>query len=254
MDQRIVLITGANSGVGYAMSKVFAQAPTDFHIIMACRSLDKANVAKSEIKKEPAIKNTLSTVQLDVTDHESISQAASTVEQQFGRLDVLINNAGVSGLGAVDNTARRMRLCLETNVIGPKIVSETFRPLLLKSLNPYSIYVTSGVGSLTLAADPNSPYRGPKKGEAYRSSKSALNMVALQEWAEVQDEGHPLKIFMMCPGFVRSNLRGCSEEARSGWGKAGDAEVAGNTALSIVEGKRDADVGRVVHKDGVYPW
>ncbi|KAK1147212.1 hypothetical protein N8T08_001951 [Aspergillus melleus] len=208
------MFIGANSGVGYAMGRVFAQAPTGFHIIMACRSLDNANVAKSEIEQEPATKNTLSTVHLDVTDHESISQAASIVEQQFGRLDVLINNAGVSGLDAVDNTARRMRLCLETNVIGPKIVSETFRPLLLKSPDPYSIYVTSGVGSLTLAADPNSlTYRGPKKGEAYRSSKSAVNMVALQEWAEVQDEGHPLKIFMMCPGFVRSNLRSRSEEA-----------------------------------------
>ncbi|PLB51336.1 short chain dehydrogenase/reductase [Aspergillus steynii IBT 23096] len=255
MAQRIVLITGANSGVGYATSNVFAGASSKFHIIMACRSLDNANAAKSEIEQQSTTKNTLSTIRLDVTDHQSIRDAASIVQEQFGRLDVLINNAGVSGLSELEDTARRMRLCYETNVVGPAIVSETFRPLLLKSPNPYSIYVTSGVGSLTLAADPNSKtYRGPAKGEAYRSSKSALNMVALQEWVEVQDQGHALKIFMMCPGFVRSNLRGRSEEARSGWGMAGDAEVPGRTALSIAEGERDADVGRFVHKDGVFPW
>lgn len=63
-----------------------------------------------------------------------------------------------------------------------------------------------------------------------------------------------LEVFMMSAGFVRSNLRGSSEEARSGWGKAGDPEVSGQIVLNIVQGKRDADVGRFVHKDGVYPW
>lgn len=80
------------------------------------------------------------------------------------------------------------------------------------------------------------------------------NMVALQEWLQVQEQGHPLKIFMMSPGFVRSNLRVQSEEARRVWGMAGDAEVSGQTALSIAEGERDMFVGRIVHKNGVYPW
>ena len=61
-------------------------------------------------------------------------------------------------------------------------------------------------------------------------------------------------MFVMSPGFVRSNLRGPSEEARSGWGKAGDPEDSGRIVLDIVNGKRDADVGRFVHKDGVYDW
>lgn len=77
-------------------------------------------------------------------------------------------------------------------------------------------------------------------------------MLAVLEAGEYGSKG--LKVFVMSPGFVRSNLRGSSEEARSGWGKAGDPEVSGQIVLSIVQGKRDADVGRFVHKDGVYDW
>lgn len=61
-------------------------------------------------------------------------------------------------------------------------------------------------------------------------------------------------MFVVSPGFVRSNLRGTSEEARSGWGQAGDPEAAGELILSVVQGKRDGDVGSLVHADGVYPW
>jgi len=61
-------------------------------------------------------------------------------------------------------------------------------------------------------------------------------------------------VFPMCPGLVVSNLRGGSEEARSAGGRAGSADVSGETILSIVRGDRDKDVGRFVYKDGVYAW
>lgn len=77
-------------------------------------------------------------------------------------------------------------------------------------------------------------------------------MLALQE--SVVHGETALKVFAFCPGFVRSNFRGRSEEERIGWGKGEDADVAGRCLLSIVVGERDADVGRFVHKDGVYPW
>lgn len=197
------------------------------------------------------IKGLLSTVQLDVTDKNSIEDAAALVQQKFGRLDVLVNNAAV---GSRDpDTMTRFQLCMNTNVIGPAVVSEVFRPLLLKSQNPYSIYVSSGVGSMARASDPTSTsYRSLSNGEAYRASKAALNMIALQESIELDSTA--LKIFAFCPGFVRSNLRGQSEEARSGWGKAGDPKMSGEAILSIIQGERDADAGKFVHKDGVYPW
>jgi len=76
-------------------------------------------------------------------------------------------------------------------------------------------------------------------------------MVALFEHA---DYGNEIKVFAMSPGFVVSNLRGTTEELQSGWGQAGDPKTAGETLLAILKGERDADVGRLIHKDGVYPW
>ena len=196
-------------------------------------------------------KGALSTVQLDVTDDTSIQAAVAHVQQKFGRLDVLVNNAGTGNMDPDIQT--RFQLCLETNVTGPAMVAAAFRPLLLKSLNPYSIYVGSGASTLVRNAAEKPPrHEGIKNGEAYLVSKAALNMLAVFEAGEWGHEG--LKVFVMSPGFVRSNLRGESEEARSGWGKAGDPALSGQIVLDIVQGKRDADVGRFVHKDGVYPW
>ena len=241
---------GANSGIGFATAKVIACASEVFHVIIASRSLEKAKSAMSEIEAD-GIKGHLSTLQLDVTDERSIEQAVALVTQKFGRLDVLVNNAGVGS--REPDVKSRFQRCMDTNVIGPVLVSAAFRPLLLKSQKPYSIYVSSVMGSMAKSSDPNSPtYRGMPNGEAYRASKAALNMVALQE--SIVFSSTALKVFAVCPGFVRSNLRGPSEEARSGWGKAGDPQVSGETILSVIQGERDADVGQFVHADGVYPW
>ncbi|KAF2491252.1 short chain dehydrogenase/reductase [Lophium mytilinum] len=250
MATTIVLITGANSGIGFATSKVLACASSTFHIIIASRSLEKAEAAKSTIEAASP-KGSLSTVVFDVTDEESIEATAALVQQQFGRLDVLVNNAG-SGSMDMDLKAR-FQLCLNTNVIGPALVAAAFRPLLLKSQNPYSIFVSSGERTLTRNAhEKPASHAGIKNGDAYQVSKAALNMLAILEARDYGPQG--LKVFAMSPGFVRSNLRGTSEEARSGWGRAGDPEVSGELVLSIVEGKRDGDVGLFVHRDGVYSW
>ncbi|MCJ1375000.1 hypothetical protein MMC20_006233 [Loxospora ochrophaea] len=216
---------------------------------MACRSLEKANNAMSEIKAA-GIKGHISTVQMEVTDQSSIEQAAAHVRQQFGRLDVLVSNAA-SGCRDPD-VKTRFRLCMDTNVVGPAVIAETFRPLLLKSEKPYSLYVSSGLGTIPWASDPNARLsRGIANGGAYQASKAALNMIAIRESIEFSDTA--LKVFAVSPGFVRSNLRGPSEEEISGWGGAGDATVSGELILSIIQGNRDADAGKLVAKDYVYP-
>ncbi len=217
---------------------------------MASRSHEKVKAAMSEIEAA-GLKGALSTMRLDVTNEKSVEEAAAHVKEEFGRLDVLVNNAGVGNMD--DNVKTRFQICLETNVMGPAMVAAAFRPLLLESRNPYSIYVSSGAGTLVRNAAQRPPtHDGIKNGDAYPVSKAALNMLAVLEAGEYGPKG--LKVFVMSPGFVRSNLRGSTEEARSGWGKAGDPEVSGQIVLSIVQGKRDADVGRFVHKDGVYDW
>lgn len=195
---------------------------------MAGRSLDKVKNAYCEIQ-DSDIKGSLSTVQLDVTDESSIQQALKTVQDTHGQLDVLINNAAV---GCRDPDVKtRMQLSMDTNVVGPAMIAAAFRPMLLKSCNPYSIWVSSGAGSLTRASE-NSKHL--ENEDAYRASKAAVNMLAVIEARDFGPKG--LKTFAFCPGFVVSNLRGTSEEARTGWGGAGDPMVSGKTILSIIQG------------------
>ena len=255
MAPRIVFITGANSGVGLATVKILTSASTDYHVIIAARSLSKAQTAKSEIEAENGNSaSRLSIVQLDVTDGASITRARDFVEKEFGYLDALINNAAVAN--SDPDVYTRYRAVMDTNVIGPAVVADVFRPLLLKSSNPYSIFVSSGAGSFGRTVERLKGQREkppePRIGGAYHVSKAALNMIALREHAAFAEKG--LKVFAMSPGFVVSNLRGTSEELRSGWGKAGPATVPGEFMLSILNGERDEDVGKLIRKDGVDDW
>jgi NAD(P)-dependent dehydrogenase (short-subunit alcohol dehydrogenase family) len=240
---------------------VIASASDSFHVVMTGRNLSKVDAAKSEIAAS-GIKGVISTLQLDVTDDESISKAAVLVEKKFGRLDVLVNNAGVA-MGDPD-LRTRYRKTFDTNVLGPALVADAFRPLLLKSEKPYSIYVSSIVGSSTMAADPNSrTYHSPYKNAwTYRASKSALNMIAILEAVDFRDT--KLKVFALCPGLVVTGLRGKSEPAKTAGGAAESPEVSGRAILDVILGKRDADAGGFIHgagswggvvqADGVYPW
>jgi NAD(P)-dependent dehydrogenase (short-subunit alcohol dehydrogenase family) len=219
---------------------------------VAGRNLEACKTAVSEIQGEK-VKGNLFALELDVTNQLSVDNAAKQVEQQFGRLDVLINNAGISDTTLSKDLDFKQRLdqVLTTNVTGPAIVSQAFQPLLFKSKNAYSNYVSSGLASLSSASDPKDP-RYHSGYTVYRLRKTALNMWALQESKELLPKG--VKVFIMCPGLVRSNLRGKSEAMISAGGNATDPAVSGQTMLSIVEGKRDQDIGKFVHKDGLYEW
>lgn len=189
---------------------------------MASRSLGKIKAAKLELEAA-GIKGTVSAIQLDVIDEKSIKEAAVYVQRQFGWLDVLINNTASGSLNS--NVKARFQSTMETNVIGPAMVSAAFRPLLLKS---NSIYVSSGAGTIiqNSAANPHLPrHVGIKNGDAYIASKAALNMLAVLDPGKFGPRDS--KVFAMSPGFVRSNLRGSSEGAWSGWSRAGDPEVSG---------------------------
>lgn len=258
MTTKIALITGANSGIGYATAQVLlaeATSPT-FHVIIAARSLEKAEGAKSSLEASGNLKGQLSTVVIDVTDPNSITKAAAQIKEQFGHLDVLINNAGIAKNNS--NIQERYQACLETNVIGPALVAEAFRPLVLKSETRLSIYVSSGLGSVSATISPDSPLwpgtmaKSFPNIDAYCVSKAALNMVAMQERGLFADQN--LKVYTMCPGLVRSNLRGTKEEEIAAGGNAGDPLESGRTILGIIKGDRDADDGKFVHKDGVYSW
>lgn len=169
-------------------------------------------------------KGPLSSIRLDATYVKSVEEAAAPVKEEFGPLDVLVNNARVGNMD--DKVRPRIQLYLETNVMGPAMVAAAFRPLLLRSRNPYSTYVSSGAGTLVRNAAQRPPtHGGIKNGDAYPVRKAALNMLAVLEAGVHGSKG--LRVFVMNPRFVQSNLRRSTEEARSGWGKAADPEISG---------------------------
>ncbi|KAK6374592.1 hypothetical protein LTR64_002703 [Lithohypha guttulata] len=244
----IILITGANSGVGYAAAKVIASSSFEYYVLMAGRNMAKVDAARSELEASGTIKGKLFSIRLDVTDESTIKQAASKVEKQFGRVDVLINNAGVGNRDPDLET--RLRANFDTNVVGPALVSQASRPLLLKSTNPRSIYISSGSGSIERASHRTKQVL--PNAESYSVSKAALNMLALNEKIDYGAQG--LKVFVFCPGFVVSNIRGSSKEERSGGGMAGDPDVSAMMLLDMIEERRDEDIGKFIHRDGIYPW
>ncbi|KAH8697868.1 putative short chain dehydrogenase/reductase [Talaromyces proteolyticus] len=255
--KRTFLITGANSGVGYATAHTIAAKSPDYHVILASRSITNGQEALDEIKTSSSlpIKGTLSLVQLDVTNEESIASAVKLVESEFGYLDVLINNAATTSGGTKPYTREGLRNLFDTNVLGPMLMLQAFQPLLEKSIyrdGAYVIQVSSGLGAFAQADNPKNP-NYPHPFDAYRMSKAALNMMTVQAQKSLGRE-KGFKIFSVCPGLVRSNLRGKSEEQRNAGGLAGNPLVSGRVILGVLEGERDDAVGKFVHEDGVYKW
>ena len=185
-------------------------------------------------------------MQIEVTDDSTVDSAASQVASTFGRLDVLVNNAGVFSKNPVVRESARETMAV--NVVGSISVTEAFLPLLRKSSAPRLIFVSSSVGSISQAADPNSPYFRPA-GNEYRASKAALNMYIVQYHNKLSSEG--IKVFGADPGLVVTNLMN-KENQRARGGVEG--HVGGERIATVVKGERDADVGRVCGVYGVSPW
>lgn len=223
---------------------------------MGCRNVSAGQEALDEIRGSSSmpVKGSLSLLQLDVADEASIASAANSVENEFGRLDALINNAGIAIAGSDVHSKETLHYVFDTNVFGPMLMIQSFEPLLEKSTyskGPYILQISSGLGSFALASDTKDPFHKNVFG-AYRMTKATLNMVTLQSHIQLADKG--FKVFAFCPGLVVSNLRGKTEQARGGWGMAGDPKLPAQGILNIIEGKRDDMVGKFVHKDGVYEW
>ena len=214
---------------------------------MACRSSEKADQALSEIQAASP-QGSLSTIQLDVTDHVSIYQAAKMVDEQFGRLDILINNAGA--LPKSKGLAEQMREAFEINTIGHVIMTDAFRPLLAKSKDARLIFVSSSLSSISLRLQPDQRSYNVLAAP-YRMSKAALNMWAACAAKDGKEQG--IRVWTVDPGLVATNFGGLNKEVLKQRG-AGSSEVSAQTILSIIEGRRDADIGKLVHKDGVHPW
>ncbi|MBC6113009.1 SDR family oxidoreductase [Pedobacter fastidiosus] len=198
---KIALVTGANKGIGLEVARQLAQ--NGFFVYLGCRNLESGLAAVEKLKAE-GIDN-IEEVTLDVTDNESVYSVREIIGKKTEVLDVLVNNAGISGgfpQSALDATLEQFRTVFETNVFGVVSVSQAFIDLLKKSPEPRIVNVSSAMGSLSLAADPSGGYHMA----VYQSSKAALNMYTVNLAYELRDL--PFKVNMVCPGYTKTDFTG----------------------------------------------
>lgn len=209
-EKPVALVTGANQGIGLQIAKDLVGH--GFAVLVGSRDFGKGEAAAREIGADAHA------LQLDVTDPASITAAAERVHSEFGRLDVLINNAAISHTGRVrgatveDHAAKtrasnvpidEVRAVWETNVFGVLAVYQTMLPLLRETPNARIVNVSSGVGSLTTNSDPAFAYRSIF-GPVYPASKTALNALTVAMAIELEAEG--IKVNAVTPGYTKTNL------------------------------------------------
>jgi NAD(P)-dependent dehydrogenase (short-subunit alcohol dehydrogenase family) len=210
--QRIALVTGANQGVGLQVAKeLVAKGVT---VLVGSRNFERGAAAAKDIGSGAIA------LQFDVTDRASIAAAAERIRTEFGRLDLLVNNAAISNTSkrpgqSIEEYAKstrpsnvsldEMRAVWETNVFGVLAVYQAMLPLLRESSDARIVNVSSGVGSLTANADPDSAYRR-NFGPVYPASKTALNAVTLAMMIELESTG--IKVNLVSPAFTKTNLNG----------------------------------------------
>ena len=172
-ESTIALVTGANKGLG--RESVRRLAELGWTVLLGSRSPERGAEAAATLAGDVV------PIVLDVTDDESVSAAAKEVDARYGRLDVLVNNAGITGgfAAAEDTGPVEMRAALETNVVGPVRVTRAFLPLLHRSAAPRIVMVSSGMGSLAVTTDP-ARFESTLIGLHYPASKAALNMITTQ--------------------------------------------------------------------------
>ena len=258
-SQKFVLVTGANDGIGYEAVKALLESDkAKYHVFVGSRSLEKGRLAIERLHEEvPNTNNTVELIQVDVTSDESIQKAFEKFEANPGRLDALVNNAGATF--DIQYVAGEMSLrdcfnkAYDVNVTGANVMTYVFMPLLLKSSDPRLIFV-AGLSQITIASQkyfptPPLPAGWPKKVEfetiGYRSSKTALNMVMLDWNHKLKEDG--VKVWAVGPGFLATNLGGIKEKIQAMGG--GHPSIGGRIIRAVVEGERDADVGKIVGKD-----
>jgi len=257
MSKRIIVITGSNVGLGYEAAKILSK--NSYHIVITSRTLSKSQEAVTELKKTASPKAVLSAYELDVSSPASVSSFAGNLQKEFSHIDVLINNAGVAldrlvpqetNPAALAKRAEVYSTILNTNVVGPNILTTILLPLLLKSSSPRLLFVSSGLGSLEWCSDPSSHYY-QVPAAMYRSSKSALNMQMVMWHKELKEKN--VAVYSICPGFNATGLGGDPEAAAKQGATSPD--VGGQVIADVAEGKRQGDEGKVVAGNGVVqPW
>jgi NAD(P)-dependent dehydrogenase (short-subunit alcohol dehydrogenase family) len=198
---RVVLVTGANRGIGREIVQQVVDAGDV--ALLGARDIDRARDAADAVEQVAAAagsKGQVEVVPLDVTDQASVDAAARQVDEQHGRLDVLVNNAAIhydTGQRGIDADLGVVEEAFQTNVLGAWRVAEAFVPLLLRAPSPRLVNVSSGSGSLASMGS-GTP--------AYAVTKAALNALTRVLAGDLRSRG--VLVNAVCPGWTATDMGG----------------------------------------------
>jgi NAD(P)-dependent dehydrogenase (short-subunit alcohol dehydrogenase family) len=227
------LITGANKGLGRETARQLIEH--GHTVYLGARDAERGELAAKELGGIA--------LQLDVTDDASVAAAARRIRDEVGRLDVLVNNAGITGgpIPAGEMSAAHMLRVYDTNVFGVVRVSTAFLPLLELSDAPVIVNVSSGMGSLAITTDPTRPEYG-LVSLAYPSSKSAVNMLT-----SMYAKAYPgMRINCVDPGYTATDMN-----HNQGFQTVSEGATA-IVAMSLLG--PDGPTGTFIDRHGVVPW
>ncbi|MFD5740641.1 SDR family oxidoreductase [Streptomyces massasporeus] len=239
-EQTIALVTGANKGIGYEIAAGLGALGWKVGVGARDRERRESAVEKLRVAGVDAFG-----VPLDVTDDASVAEAARLVEDTAGGLDVLVNNAGITGSVPqlpTEVDPATVRTVVETNVIGVIRVTNAMLPMLRRSPAPRIVNMSSGVGSLTRQTTPGSD-TGPI-AVAYSPSKTFLNAVTVQYAKELGDT--PVLVNAACPGYCATDLNGFRGTRTPEQGAA--------VAIRLATLPDDGPTGAFFDDEGEVPW
>ncbi len=232
--KRITLVTGGNRGIGREICRQLAQQ--DHTVLLASRDHAQGETAAAQLRQETG--GDLRSVQLDVTNEADIQRLVNDITREHGRLDSLVNNAGIflergNDLLAVDLDA--MRQIMDVNVYAPLRLIQVLLPLLHKSDSGRIVNISSLMGEISSVGN-GSP--------TYRLSKVNLNLVTRVLAQELRDSG--IKINAVSPGWVRTDMGGSSAPRT--------VEQGADTAVWLATLPADGPSGGFFHDRQSIPW
>lgn len=229
----ITLITGSNKGIGREIARRLVEHGHTVYV--SARNVQAGRETADELGAR--------FVPIDVTDDASVAAAVETVRRESGRLDVLVNNAGISG-GFVQPTALTgadVDRVLQTNVVGLVRVTQAFLPLLGESEHPVVVNLSSGLASFAFVTDPDDPHYA-YRSLAYSVSKAAVTMYTVQ----LAKAFPGICVNAVDPGYTATDLNGFRGDQTVEQG----AEPVVRLATIGVDGPTGTFQGR----DGTLPW
>ncbi len=239
-DRRVALVTGATKGIGFEIAKGLAEQ--GLKVLIGARDLKRGEAAAERLLAEGL---DVEALLIDVADAASVRAAADSISANIGRLDVLVNNAGISlGKDSLPSEADlgELRTVYETNVFGTIAVIQAMLPLLRKSAAGRVVNMSTGLASLALTRGPDAPMSFSRL-LAYNSSKTALNAVTVQFANELQNTA--IKINAANPGLCATDLSG---------GKGRPPAEGAKVAIALALLDADGPTGGHFGDAGQMPW